>query len=146
MDKILIIGQAPPAVEQGVPYDTTMLYDWLNEIGISKEDAQEMFEFDAVYDQFPGFSESGGHLAPTFVQMEDYYNRHLRDKISKYSKIILLGGVAKSYLTYKKGIQRNHSREVLCLIHPSKRNWNLYLSQKDSLLKSLKEFIIMINN
>ena len=29
--KILIIGQAPPAVGQSLPYDTTMLYDWFLE-------------------------------------------------------------------------------------------------------------------
>lgn len=41
MKKILIIGQAPPLQKQDVPYDTTMLYEWLSEIGISKEKAQK---------------------------------------------------------------------------------------------------------
>ena len=34
--KILIIGQAPAAVKQEVPYDTTYLYTMLEWIGISK--------------------------------------------------------------------------------------------------------------
>ena len=79
----LIIGQALPAVKQEYPYDTTMLYDWLNEVGISKEEAQNIFEFDAVYDKFPVFDSKGGHLKPTKDQMEEYYERSLRDKIEK---------------------------------------------------------------
>jgi len=51
--KTLIIGQAPANQKQTYPYDTTQLYDWLNEIGISKEEAQNLFTFDAVYDKFP---------------------------------------------------------------------------------------------
>lgn len=47
--KILIIGQSLPAVAQTVPYDTTLLFDWLEEAGISKEQAINMFEFEAVY-------------------------------------------------------------------------------------------------
>src|SRR6185312_4933999 len=53
--KILIIGQAKPAVEQEYPYDTTMLYSWLKEQGISKLHAQHIFEFEAVYQEFPGY-------------------------------------------------------------------------------------------
>ena len=40
-NKILIIGQAPPAVKQTVPYDTTMLYEMFAWVDISKEQAKE---------------------------------------------------------------------------------------------------------
>lgn len=54
-NKILIIGQAPPAVNQRVPYDTTLLYDIFEWVGIDKEQAQNMFDFDAVYNKFSWF-------------------------------------------------------------------------------------------
>lgn len=50
--KIIIIGQAPPAVKQIVPYDTTLLYDMFSWVNISKEQAQELFEFEAMVDFF----------------------------------------------------------------------------------------------
>lgn len=136
MGKILIIGQAPPAVKQNLPYDTTMLYDWFSQVGVSKEDAQKIFSFDAVYDKFPGFSKNGGHLTPTFEQMEDYWNRSLKHKVDCCSKIITLGNVARSYLSMKKP-----NKKMIHLIHPSYRNKYRFDMNKDFYLNQLKNFL-----
>lgn len=136
--KILIIGQAPSNQAQKYPYDTTQLYDWLQEVGIGKEEAQGLFIFDAVYDKFPGFDSKGGHLKPTREQMDEYWERELGNKILTSSKILLLGNVARDYV---------HSRiegkniEVYSLIHPSTRNIGLYNKTKDSVLSTLKNIL-----
>lgn len=137
MDKILIIGQAPPAVTQGVPYDTTMLYSWLEEIDISKEQAQELFTFDAVYDKFPGHGQTG-HLKPTQEQMEEYYHRSLQHTLINHRKVVVLGAVAKEFLRLKM-IAATH--QVLMFMHPSTRNYAQFQKQKVHILRSLKEFI-----
>lgn len=140
MSKILIIGQAPPAVAQGVPYDTTMLYDWLKEVGISKEDAQDIFEFDAVYDKFPGHDENGGHLKPTREQMDEYWDRALEMKVILSDKVILLGNVARDYFNSKEK-RYSCNLEVYELIHPSKRNYSLYQKNKGEIIGKLKEAV-----
>jgi uracil-DNA glycosylase len=137
MNKTLIIGQAPPAVKQGVPYDTTMLYDWLNEIGVSKDEAQELFEFDAVYDKFPGFDSVGGHKKPSREQMDEYWDRALEMKVILADKVILLGNVAKEYF-YSKPKSYSCNLEVFEMIHPSKRNSYLYNKDKDKVLNVLR--------
>src|SRR6476659_1760194 len=106
--KILVIGQAPPAVKQEVPYDTTMLYDWLKEVGISKEKAQEMFEWEAVSNVFPGFG-NGGHKVPSQEDMDNHWEE-LKEKISKAQKVIVLGNVPRQYLASKKFFVRPSSR------------------------------------
>lgn len=131
--KILIIGQAPPFVEQSVPYDTTMLYDWLSEIGISKEEAQQLFVFDAVFDKFPGFDNKGGHKKPSYEQFKEYWERSLKDKVSECMSIIVLGNVAKEYIN-----SLNLNKDMLFLIHPSKRNFSLYMKNKETILSELK--------
>lgn len=143
MEKILIIGQAPPAVKQELPYDTTMLYEWLRECGISKEKAQEMFDFEAVYNKFPGWntgeSHTGGHRTPTKEQMDEYWPI-LEAKILKAEKVIILGNVAASYIKTKNFFVRPSSR-VIYLIHPSKRNFDRYQKNKDLVLKPLKTIL-----
>lgn len=140
MGKTLIIGQAPPAVAQGVPYDTTMLYDWLNEIGVSKDEAQNLFDFDAVYDQFPGFDSTGGHKKPSKEQMDEYWERSLEMKIILSDRVILLGNVARDYF-YSKEKKYSCNLEVYELIHPSKRNYSLYNKNKETILETLKKSI-----
>lgn len=140
MPKILLIGQAKPAVEQEYPYSTTMLYDWLQECGISKEQAQDMFEFEAVYNKFPGRDPNGDHLKPTREQMDQHWDSTLETKIQMAEKIILLGNVAKNYF-WSKPKTWACSLEVLELIHPSTLNFNLYQKNKTSILNNLKEFI-----
>ncbi len=149
--KILIIGQAPPAVKQELPYDTTMLYDWLNEIGISKNDAQEIFDFDAVYGEFPGFDENGGHKKPTWQQMLQHYTDVLEKKIKDVDKVIILGNVAKDFFVALKNYndkfveeaeqQVLFGKKVIYLIHPSKRNFSLYQKSKENILNLLKSVV-----
>ena len=133
---ILIIGQALPAVKQEYPYDTTMLYDWLNEVGISKEEAQNIFEFDAVYDKFPGFDSKGGHLKPTKDQMEEYYEKKLKNKIENCKSILVLGNCAKEFLLTKE-----IDKPIEFTIHPSKRNSHLYNKNKENVISKIKNII-----
>lgn len=137
-NKILIIGQALPAIKQEYPYDSTLLYEWFNEIGISKIEAQDIFEFDAVYGGFPGYDNFGNHLKPTFEQMLNYWNNNLKDKFNNFKKIIILGNVAKEFLF---NIIDKNNENILCLIHPSKRNIKIYKENKEKIIKSLKDFI-----
>ena len=132
----LIIGQALPAVKQEYPYDTTMLYDWLNEVGISKEEAQNIFEFDAVYDKFPGFDSKRGHLKPTKDQMEEYYERGLKNKIENCKSILVLGNCAKEFLLTKE-----IDKPIEFTIHPSKRNSHLYNKNKENVISKIKNII-----
>lgn len=141
MEKILIIGQALPAVKQEVPYDTTMLYDWLNEVGVSKEEAQEMFEFDAVFGQFTGFDSNGGHLKPTKQQMEDHWEGSLASKTIGVKKIWIVGRVAEEFLREKGVYKGMFGKDVITTIHPSKRNFSLYTKNKEVFLRKLKEFL-----
>jgi len=134
--KILIIGQAPPAVQQKLPYDTTMLYEWFSEIGISKEKAQELFTFDAVTDQFPGFDKNGGHKKPSWEMFVEYWTLSLKEKVENCKSIIVLGNVAKEYLSLMK-----IEKPITFLIHPSKRNYALYQKNKDKILSELRRLI-----
>lgn len=134
--KILIIGQAPPAMSQLLPYDTTMLYDWFLEVGVSKEKAQGLFDFDAVYDKFPGFDSKGGHLKPTKEQMEDYWNRELKNKVENCKAILVLGNCAKEFIK-----EKNIKKRTVYLIHPSKRNYSLYNKNKENIIKSLWDLL-----
>lgn len=138
--KILIIGQAPPAVKQQYPYDTTMLYDWLHECGVSKQDAQGIFIFEAMSNTFPGFDERGGHLKPSMDKMSRHYETILLPLIRKHPKIITLGNVPRDFF---KGtpVWLNNNIKKLCLIHPSKRNYALFQKNREHIIKSLKEFI-----
>lgn len=134
--KILIIGQAPPFVAQKLPYDTTMLYDWFQEIGISKEASQELFLFDAVYDQFPGFDKNGGHNKPSNLQMQDYWERSLKSKIESVKSVLVLGNVAKDFL-----LSKSVNKKCIYLIHPSKRNYSIYKKNKEEILNKLKTIL-----
>lgn len=143
MNKILVIGQAPPAVKQSLPYDTTMIYDWLAECGVSKEKAQEIFDWDAVYNKFPGWnmgeSHTGGHRIPTLEQMDSYWEV-LNKKITEAKAVIILGNVAKDYISTKKFFVRPSS-SVLYLMHPSKMNFNRYNKNKEKTIEPLKKFL-----
>lgn len=138
--KILVIGQAPPAQAQEVPYDTTMMYDWLQELGISKEQAQEMFEWDAVYDKFPGFTWAGQHKIPSKQQMDEYWNRELETKIMSVDKVWLVGRVASEYF-WSKEKTWSCNLKVHETMHPSLRNIHKYKLCKDDFLAGLKQFI-----
>lgn len=133
--KILIIGQALPAVKQKLPYDTTMLYEWLHEVNISKEDAQNIFEFDAVYGgEFLGYDDKGGHLKPSTAQKDHYWREVLNNKVNQADKLWILGRVADDYL---KGLGAYEGKEVIVTIHPSRRNYSLYSKQKKQILNKI---------
>lgn len=140
MAKILIIGQALPAVKQAVPYDTTMLYEWLGELGISISQAQELFEFDAVYGSFPGFDANGGHLKPTLEQMDKYWDEVLETKVQLANKVWVLGNVPKEFLATK---DKTWSCDTIWhySIHPSKRNAARYYAHKSEFLHDLSKFL-----
>lgn len=140
MKKILIIGQAPPAVKQIIPYDTTLLYVMLEWINISKNEAQNLFEFDALVDRFPGFDPNGGHLKPKIEDVAKYYESSLKHKIDAAEKIILLGAAARDFIKpdlLNYGIKDKY----LYLPHPSKRNYNLIMDKRVCITDLLREFI-----
>lgn len=142
MKEILVIGQAPPAVDQKVPYDTTMIYNWLEEIGISKEEAQDIFEWEAVYDKFPGYDKKGSHNVPTQEEMEYHWENSLKEKVMKYNKIWILGNTARNFIEDKTiGKDIMQGKIVHFSIHPSIRNRSLFNKNKYSIIKDLNKFI-----
>ena len=136
MGKVLIIGQAPPAVTQSVPYDTTMLFDWFKHAGlpVTKENAHEYCMFTAVYDVFPG-SNSSGHTKPSENQMNDAYERYLKKLIESHDNILVLGKVAEEFLT---NLNAFRDKNVEYTMHPSKRNTSLYNKNSVKVLKQLQ--------
>lgn len=140
MKKILIIGQAPAAVKQTVPYDTTMLYDWLKECGISKEAAQELFDFEAISNVFPGFNpKGGGHNKPSVKDMDNHWPV-LEQKLQDADRVILLGSVAAEYYDSKPRTWSCNLQE-LYLMHPSKRNAGRYQENKHLIISQIKTFL-----
>ena len=140
MNKILIIGQAPAFVEQKLPYDTTMLYSWLSEVGIASLEAQDIFDFEAIYNEFPGFDANGGHLKPTAEQMDKHWINVLETKVQLADKIWVLGNVARDYINTKEKTWSCDTR-WLYTIHPSKRNWNLYVKNKEKIISGIKSLL-----
>lgn len=138
-DKILIIGQAPPAVKQSIPYDTTMLYEMLSWVNISVDDAQNMFDFDAVYDKFPGY-DAKGHVAPSQDQMEEYWSSSLKDKFYQADKVIILGKVAERFIG-SKILFKPKNKKILNLIHPSRTNYFRIKQNQDIITGQLNRFI-----
>ena len=139
-NKILIIGQAPPAVKQEFPYDTTLLYEMLGWVGISKEQAQDMFEFEAMTDKFPGHGPNG-HLKPTLKEMQHHLDTTLNRKIINSDKMIVLGNVAKEALLTLTPYGMRKTDPVLFLIHPSKRNYSKIMAQKEQITEQLTNLL-----
>ena len=140
MDRILIIGQAPAAVKQNMPYDSTQMYDWLNAIGITPIQAQAIFHFEAIYNEFPGFNANGGHLKPSKEQMDKYWTDTLETKVQLANKVWVLGNVARDYIATKPKTW-GCTTEWLYTMHPSKRNLYTFNQNKERILKSIKDFI-----
>ena len=140
MSRILIIGQAPPAVTQSLPYSTTMLYSWLEEVGIDSNQAQSMFDFEAVSNKFPGFKMGGGHLPPSAEDMDNHWKNTLQSKVECADKIWLLGGVARDYF-YSKDKTWSCNMEILETIHPSSRNKGLYKQNKETIITNIRNFL-----
>ncbi len=68
--------------------------------------------------------------------MEDYWQRSLKDKVDKAKSLLVLGNCAKEFIKSK-----DIKTKTVYLIHPSKRNYSLYLKNKETVLKNLKELI-----
>lgn len=139
--KILVIGQAPPAQKQEYPYDTTQLYDWLKEVGVSKEKAQEMFEWEAVYNKFPGYEKNGAHKKPSIEQMDKHWSDELSYKVANFQKIWLLGRVAKDYFMEKTSEWNIDKSRLLFTIHPSNLTKATYECHKKTILNDIKNFL-----
>lgn len=139
MTKILIIGQAPALKTQKLPYDSTMLYIMLEWIGITKEKAQTMFEFEAISNIYNG-SKNGKHIKPTKEQMNSHWVNTLETKVQAAEKIWLIGNVAKEYF-HSKPKTWSCNLEILETIHPSRINWFRIMPKKDELTEHLKNFI-----
>lgn len=138
----MIIGQAPPAVTQTVPYDTTLLYEMLSWVGISKEDAQNIFEFEAVSNKFPGFGPKG-HLAPSKQDIDNHWKTTLNFKVDIADKILVLGNVAKyeiERLTSSDSMSLQY-KKVVYMIHPSKRNHSAIFAGKEKIIEKLKTLL-----
>lgn len=148
MKKILIIGQAPPAQKQEMPYDTTMLYEMLGWAGITKEHAQEMFIFEAMTDRFPGFDAKGGHAKPSEEEMRRYYSASLVPKAMESVAILLLGRVAQDNFMHfsVSAITRTFSGRsayagipVYELMHPSRRNHVYIMRDREWITRTFRE-------
>lgn len=137
--KILIIGQAPALKEQKLPYDTTLLYTMLEWVGITKEQAQGMFEFEAVSNVYNG-SKNSKHIKPTKEQMDAHWNNTLETKVQCANKVWLVGDVAKKYF-YSKPKTWSCNLEILETIHPSRINYFRIMPKKDELTETLKSFL-----
>lgn len=135
--KILIIGQAPGKKEQKVPYDTTMLYEMLSWVNIDKNLAQKLFEFEAIYNEFPG-SEGSKHFKPTKEQMDKHWMNTLETKVQIANTVILLGKVAQEYF-YSKPKTYSCNLLVLEMIHPSYRNRMRIIESKEKIKSTLEE-------
>lgn len=140
MNKILIIGQAPPAVKQEVPYDTTMLYEMLSWVGITKEQAQEMFEFEAMVENFPGHGDNG-HKLPALKDIIQHYNKTLQPKLQSAKRVICLGRVSENFFMNTTYEILYPEIKWLALIHPSKRNYRRIMSQKEAITLVLQRFL-----
>jgi uracil-DNA glycosylase len=139
--KILIIGQAPPLKTQSVPYDSTLLYTMLEWAGISKEKAQEMFEFEAITNEFPGLNKNNGHKAPSVRAMYHHWDSGLNKKVAAADKILILGEVARKFIFEKGRPLATLDKRAICLDHPSRRNYSRIMKNKESITETLKQFL-----
>ena len=110
------------------------MFSW---VGISKEQAQNIFDFDAISDKFPGFDAKGGHAKPSTIDCDKHWKKSLENKVQMADEIIVLGAVAKQYLESKPKTWGCNTK-ILYMIHPSKRNFSKIMEQKESIINNLK--------
>lgn len=140
MNNILIIGQAPPIQEQVAPYDTTLLYHILEWVGVTKERAQELFEFEAMTPNLRGVNKNGGHLKPLIGEQQAHYNNVLKAKIESAQHVLLMGRCSVDF--FMKGTAFFTTQEKFtALPHPSRRNYNLIMLHKDSFINTLTQIL-----
>lgn len=141
MSKILIIGQAPPLKKQIYPYDTTLLYKILEWVDVTKEQAQELFDFEALTNEFPGLNKYKGHKIPSKVMANLHYEDVLKSKIKDSQVVILLGNAAKEFLYSGLKEYGLYENKWLFLPHPSSRNISIFRKHKELIINSLKEVL-----
>lgn len=140
MNKILVIGQAPPAKQQQVPYDTTLFYDWLAEAGISKEDAGRSMVFISVAPTFTGRNKTNsGHKIPLKKVMDCHWPM-VEELLQCADRVIVLGAVAKKLYQSKPRTWSCNMREAF-ILHPSRRNIYHYRLNKEKIIADLKAVI-----
>ena len=144
MSKILIIGQAPGIRNQKVPYDTTLLYEMLSWVGVTKEQAQTMFEFEAMSAEFPGKVKSS-HKTPTQEEMHLHWGNVLEPKVILADKVWLLGKVASKYF-HSLPKTWSCNLEIIETFHPSRRNYSKIMKQKEAITTLLSEFLNSTNH
>lgn len=142
MKKILLIGQAPPIKKQAIPYDSTMLYSWLDEVGVSVEQAQNIFEFEAMTDKVPELV-NGNQKPPSKMEMQHYYNTVLIHKMLVADVIILMGKTPINFFGYDDFFLqiKSEKRTIFTMIHPSKRNITLFRKNREIIIHSFTEAI-----
>lgn len=140
MAKILIIGQAPGIRAQTVPYDTTLLYTILEWVGIGKGQAQGLFEFEALSNEFPGLYKKGHHAKPSKESIQKHWIETLEAKVQGSEKVWLLGNFVSDYF---KKLPKTWScnLEILETYHPSRRNYSKIMAQKETIIKLLTHFL-----
>jgi len=140
MKKILIIWQAPALKKQIFPYDTTMLYNWFEKIWLSKEEAVEFCDFEAMTNKKPKIWKNWWHLAPWKKEMTEYYNSVLKEKIKNSDKILLLWKCPIKFFWFEDFfiVEVKKWKTFFTLIHPSKRNILLYRNNKYKILEMLR--------
>jgi len=134
MKKILIIGQAPPLKEQKIPYDSTLLYTILEWVGISKEQAQDTFEFEAVSNEFPGLNKNNGHKLPSVGDMCIHWHTTLHKKFAEADKVLILGEVARKFIFARMRPRTTLTQRTYCMDHPSRRNYSRIMASKESII------------
>lgn len=115
-------------------------------VGISKEQAQDMFEFDAISSEFPGKTKTNGHKKPSKEAIKSHFKNVLERKLIDHDKIILLGRSAideimpdaSFFQIAQNGLLMDYA---LILPHPSRRNYSLIMNRKDRITELLKRFI-----
>jgi hypothetical protein len=107
--------------------------------GVSKEKAQQIFEFEAVSNVFPG-SNKTGHLKPTKESMDKHWEDTLETKVQCADKVWLLGNTAKEYF-YSKPKTYSCNLEILETCHPSKRNHSRIMLSKENITAAITKFL-----
>lgn len=98
----LIIGQAPAEKNYDLPFGRTRLFQWFTNIGITKEDALSLFDFDALVPSFPG-KKNGKHVIPTEVEIKNNIPR-LVQKIKSHNFFVVIP-VGKLAIKYTLNIE-----------------------------------------
>lgn len=116
--QILIIGQAPPEKKYAVPFSGTRLYNWFERIGINKQTAVDLIEFEALVDKFPG-KNNKGHAIPDTQSILEHLPLLAKKIIdNKFDLIIPVGKLAIQYVLGNRDIQLPNAIGKLFICSP----------------------------